>query len=308
MRIPEILPPRDDGVFKTILTHPDAEPVLRDILESILGSPVTDIVVRNVETPVSDINEKRERFDVNCKIGGDRQAEIEMQADPMKGDSAGTRHENIRSRSVFNLCSLHASQPGRGVRYGSLMRSFQIIFCNYTVFPERDGYTSRFSFRAEDGGELSDAVNIIFIELTKLTGLLKKPADEMSPGDMWPIFFKYADNPKYRKLIDELASKKEEINMAARLLASISKDEKERAHYLSRKMFRMDLEHSMAVSRDEGRAEGFRDGEAIGRRDGKVEGKIEVAKNLLLAGLAPADIVRATGLPAAEIEKLIPGA
>jgi predicted transposase/invertase (TIGR01784 family) len=49
-----------------------------------------------------------------------------------------------------------------------------------------------------------------------------------------------------------------------------------------------------------GRAEGF--------RDGKVEGKIEVAENLLLAGLAPADIVRATGLPAAEIEQLIPGA
>ena len=28
--VPELLPPSEDGVFKTLMTHPDAKPVLRD--------------------------------------------------------------------------------------------------------------------------------------------------------------------------------------------------------------------------------------------------------------------------------------
>ncbi|MDR2295472.1 MAG: Rpn family recombination-promoting nuclease/putative transposase, partial [Clostridiales Family XIII bacterium] len=65
--VPEILPPSEDGVFKTLLTHPDAKPVLRDVIASILRIPVTDVHVRNTELPISDVNEKRERLDVNCR-------------------------------------------------------------------------------------------------------------------------------------------------------------------------------------------------------------------------------------------------
>jgi predicted transposase/invertase (TIGR01784 family) len=37
IEIPEILPPSDDGVFKTLLTHHSAKPCLRDIIASIIG-------------------------------------------------------------------------------------------------------------------------------------------------------------------------------------------------------------------------------------------------------------------------------
>jgi hypothetical protein len=36
--VPELLPPSEDGVFKTLLTHPDAMPILRDVVESYLRS------------------------------------------------------------------------------------------------------------------------------------------------------------------------------------------------------------------------------------------------------------------------------
>jgi hypothetical protein len=85
--LPELLPPSEDGVFRTLLTRPSAKPVLRDIISSILQIPVVDVEVRNVELPISDIAEKRERFDVNCKIDGGKQADVEMQTEPMKGDS-----------------------------------------------------------------------------------------------------------------------------------------------------------------------------------------------------------------------------
>ena len=64
----DILPPSDDRIFKTLLTHPDAKPVLMDVVSAAIERPVIDVQVRNIELPVMDINEKYECFDVNCTI------------------------------------------------------------------------------------------------------------------------------------------------------------------------------------------------------------------------------------------------
>jgi predicted transposase/invertase (TIGR01784 family) len=187
--IPTILPAYDDGVFKAILTHPDAGPVLRDAVSSVLLVPVRDVEIRNIEPPITDISDKREKFDVNCKTDSGEQTEIEMQADPMEGDSSDNRHEIIRSRTIYNLCDLHSSQPGRGTRYDKLMRSFQVTFCGYTVFAGREDFVNRFGLRNEAGEELSGAVGVIFVELTKLGKVLKKPRlrDDAS-GDVGGVF------------------------------------------------------------------------------------------------------------------------
>ncbi|MDR1571150.1 MAG: Rpn family recombination-promoting nuclease/putative transposase, partial [Clostridiales Family XIII bacterium] len=81
----DLLPPSEDGVFKSLLTRPEAGPVLRDVLGSFLELPVIDAEVRNVETPIYDVGEKRQRFDINCRLDGNRQAEVEMQTEAMDG-------------------------------------------------------------------------------------------------------------------------------------------------------------------------------------------------------------------------------
>ena len=81
--IPALLPPHEDGIFRTLLTREDAKPVLRDIVESFLRFPVNSVVIKNVELPIADINEKRERFDVTCKVDDGSQLNVEMQADQM---------------------------------------------------------------------------------------------------------------------------------------------------------------------------------------------------------------------------------
>jgi hypothetical protein len=78
--VPELLPPSEDGVFKTLLTHPDAKPVLRDIISSVLQIPVINVEIRNIVLPISDFSEKREELDVNCEIDGGKQADVEMQS------------------------------------------------------------------------------------------------------------------------------------------------------------------------------------------------------------------------------------
>ena len=42
IELSELLPPYKDGVFKTLMTHPDAKPILRDVIESFLRIPVKE--------------------------------------------------------------------------------------------------------------------------------------------------------------------------------------------------------------------------------------------------------------------------
>ncbi|MDR1059947.1 MAG: PD-(D/E)XK nuclease family transposase, partial [Clostridiales bacterium] len=249
--IPEILPPSDDRVFKSLMTHPDGEPVLRGVMSDVLDMQFVSVEVRNVEPPISDINEKQQRFDVNCCAVADsgKQIAAEMQAEPMKGDNAETEHRNIKSRAIRGVCDLYADQPGRGTAYSDFEQSFQITFCGYAVFPKRTDFIRRFSFRDADGAELANDVGIVFIELTKLGEVLKKPVKDMTRLEQWCVFFGCADNPKCRDILNKLNAAREDIRMATELLASISRDERERALFRSRRIAQLDMEHNYAVAR-----------------------------------------------------------
>jgi predicted transposase/invertase (TIGR01784 family) len=206
---------------------------------------------------------------------------------------------------------------------GVLHPRFPITFCGYTVFPERESFISRFSFRDEEGAELLDTVGIVFIELSKLGAVMRKPVKEMTGAKMWGIFFGHGNEPEYRGLLNKMVSAKGEIKMATELLASISRDEIERAHYRSRKMFRMDMEHGLAVSREEGLQQGLQQGmqqglqkglqqghqEGLqeGLQEGRNEKSREIALNLLEIGVPVHTIANTTGLSQAEIEALRSG-
>lgn len=286
--VPELLPPSEDGVFKTLMTHPDAKPVLRDVVESYLGVPVVNVEVRNVELPISDISEKRERFDVNCTVDDGTQFEIEMQSEAISGDSISNNHDIVKSRAVYHLCDLHSGQSGRNIRYDKLMRSYQMTFCDYTIFTDYDNFVRRFDFRDENGAPLSDMVGIIFVELSKLESVKKKPVDTMTGEEMWALFLAYGSDPVHKDLFDKMIAAREEIEMARTVLQTISRDENERARFRARRKFQMDMEHSLIVSREEG----------------EVAARITIARNLLAAGDSVEKVVNVTGLTRNEVESL----
>ena len=76
----DILPPSDDRVFKLILTSPEAKQALMNLISSIIGRTVVDVVLLPNELAPGDTKEKAERFDVNCKIDDGSQVNLEMQA------------------------------------------------------------------------------------------------------------------------------------------------------------------------------------------------------------------------------------
>ena len=234
----DILPPSDDRVFKLILTNQEAKPVLIDLISSIIKRPVVDVEVRNNEIPPNDTQEKAERLDVNCRIDNGSQIDLEMQASRIQEESDG-KHQNLKGKSIYYLCDLHSSQPSKGVRrYDRLARTYQVTFCSYTVFPERTQYVNSFSLRHDEDNELlSDAIQVVYVELSKLQEIMEKSVDNMTDLEKWAVFFQYASEPTYRETVNEVIASKEVLQMAGNLLMSISQDERERAVFRSRRMY-----------------------------------------------------------------------
>ena len=312
----EILPPYDDRIFKAMLTAPEAKPTLLMVSSAIIKQPVVNVIIRNNELPISDTNEKAERFDINCLIDDNSQVDIEMQSSRME-EEAGNDHGNLRARSVYNLCDLHSSQNSKGISYDKLIRSYQVMFCGYTVFPNRASFINTFSMRHEtDKGILHDAIQSIFVELTKLNEVLKKSVAEMSDIEKFSVFLRYADNPDYREIVNRVIESKEGLVVAGEVLMNISQDEREKAIFRNRRIALADYESNMITAerrgRTEGRAEGKVEGREEGREEGRAEGRAEgreetiitVARNAIKMNIPIEDIIILTGLTRDELMKL----
>jgi len=150
----EILPATDDRIFKTLLTHPNAKQVLIDIVKTVTGEKVTDVQIRNNELPVTDEEEKMERFDVNCTIEDGTQVNVEMHCEERV--ETGVVRVNFINKYTYYLTDLHSSQKSVSVKYKNLVRTFQVTFSLHTVFPKRSGFIHRFSLRTSDGEQLTE--------------------------------------------------------------------------------------------------------------------------------------------------------
>ena len=205
-----------------------------------------------------------------------------------------SQHRNLKGKSVYYLTDLHSSQPAKGLRrYDRLTRSYQITFCSYTIFPTTQDYVNSFSMRHNVTGELlSDAISVTFVELSKLGEVVKKPVSDMTALDKWSVFFQYAPDLEHREIVNKVIESEEVLQVAGNLLMSISKNERERAIYRSRRKFQTDRQSDLATAEDNG------------KQIGRAEEKIEIARNALQMKMTVADIVRLTGLTQAEVENL----
>ena len=246
----DILPPSDDRIFKTLLTHPDAKQVLIDIIATVIEQKVLDVQVRNNELPIMDIEEKSERFDVNCTIENGDQVNVEMHCS--ENVEIGITRVSFINKYTYYTTDLHSSQKSKGVKYKDLVRTYQITFSMHTVFPNRKDFVNWFSLRTKDGEQLSDQINLIFIELSKLTSILLKPVTQLTSHEKWSLFLKYASDPMHRIKINDIIKEKEEIGMAATLLQEISKDEHERARLRSRRMYEHDRISDLLTAEEKG--------------------------------------------------------
>ena len=190
----DILPPSNDRIFKALLTHPDAKQVLMDIISTVIEQKVTNVEVRNNELPTMDVDEKAERFDVNCTIDNDEQVNVEMHCS--QSIEVGIKRDNFLKKYAYYLTDLHSSQTSKGKAYTELVKTYQITFSSHSVFPHREDFVSWFSLRAKDGEQFTDQINLIVVELDKLNESLKKPAGQLTSFEKWSLFLNYAQDPE----------------------------------------------------------------------------------------------------------------
>lgn len=302
----DILPPSDDRIFKLILTKEAAVPALQDLVSTIIGRQVANVVVRNSEMLSQDTDEKEERLDINCRVVEDgTQVDLEMQAHRIQEDS-DEDPQNIKGKGIFYACDMHSSQPSKGVRrYDRLAQTWQVTFCTYTVFPKKKSFLNSFSLRHDEDNELlSDMIRIVYVELSKLHEILKKPVGTMTDFEKWAIFFRYANVPKYRKIVNEIIDTKEALGVAGELLMSVSQDEHERAVFRSRRMAETDRMSDLATAEDRGKRIGREEGRKEGIDIGYEKRNKEIAQKLLSLGRPLSEIKVVTSLSEEEIKKL----
>ena len=249
--LPEILPAYEDGIFQAVLTLPESAIALVSAISAFIDRPVVKVLLRNNDAPAREKDGKREQYDINCSVDDENgdQCNVEMMAHAMEDDNIDNDHKNLKYRSVFNLSHLHSNQPGKGKEFSKLVKSYQIMLCNYKVFRHDNSLVERFTYRNEIGIELCEATTSIFVDLTKAREIAKKPVTEMSDIESWVVFLALSNNPRYREIILEITKQKEGIFVAFETLQNISKNADERARFHSRRMWLQDQEHKEAVWR-----------------------------------------------------------
>ena len=216
----DILSPIDDHIFKTLMMHPDAKPALISIISASIDRPVIDAEVRNNELPISDDSEKGERLDVNCTIEGGDQVDVEMHGS--RSEEVDDVHTNFFNKYVYYLTDLHSSQKSKGIPYYKLVRTYQVTFCNYEIYPNRTDFITRATLRSADGFEVSNQINFILFELSKLEELLKKSPCELSSLEQWCIFLRFAADTKRRDVVNKVIAERSEIAVAGTKLKSFN--------------------------------------------------------------------------------------
>jgi len=295
----DILPPYDDYVFKTLLTHPETKPALMDLLSAVTGCEITDVQIRNNELPAADVSEKAERLDVNCNANNDsKQINAEMQGTRI--EEIGGGHENFINKFVYYLTDTHSSQNSKGVEYRDLAQTYQIVFSMYSVFPDSGDYITEINLRTAKGKLVTKQINMIIIELNKLKTVINKPVSEMNSLEMWSVFLGYADDIKYRGVVNEIINKKEVLGLAASVLTSISTNEDERAKLRSRRKAETDYISNMLTAEERGVMTGI----AQGIAQGLARGQQETARAMKLDDVPLETISKYTKLSIAEIQSL----
>ena len=90
------------------------------------------------------------------------------------------------------------------------------------------------------------------------------------------------------------------MDMTENTYRKISQDELEYERREARLKYQLQYNTEISVAREQGLAQGF----AKGRSEGEAQKQREIAKNLKALNLTKEQIAEATGLSAAEIEKL----
>ncbi|WP_425384999.1 Rpn family recombination-promoting nuclease/putative transposase [Wolbachia endosymbiont (group A) of Sturmia bella] len=210
--------------------------------------------------------------------------------------------KGFEKRAQYYAAKAYSRQADKDDQYQDLKEIIFIAIADCILFPDKSEYKSKHTIRDEDTNEhdLKDFY-FIFIELPKFP---KTKEDQLSNiVEKWIYFFKYADETSEEEL-EKIIGSDVIIKKAYEELNRFNWSEKEFIAYEQEIKRILDEQAVLAQKLDDATEKGREEGILIGHEKGRKAEKIEVAKNLLKAGVSIDIIAQTTGLTANEIKDL----
>ena len=247
----DLLDPKVDLVFKAIYTSrcPESKKALIHLLSAVLNRKITKATLASNELAAAGVSEKRSVFDIHVSFDEGDEADIEMN---MK------LRDNMFNRSEYTTARLFGTQEIKGMKYDALKKVYTVTIMNFTLFKGHKNFFDEYMYRNPDGRILSGNTKIIYIELTKLREIEKKPVSEMTGMEKWALVLKNVNNKNKQGLIQEIIESEEGIQMGVKVLETISKDRKEFIRYFHYLKAEIDRESQIIYAHDKGEKKGVR--------------------------------------------------
>ena len=284
MRHPTLL---NDILFKIVFGTQQNEPILRALLNALLGYSGVDRITRvDLINPFNEKNYSDERgvvLDIKAQDGKGRFYNVEVQVES---------EFRYVERSVYYASELLASQLQKGQSFTQLAPTIGISLVDFDLFPDQDDLHSTFVlYDVTHQRKLSDILEMHYIELKKFNE--SKPHALRTPFEKWLHILKYADF--YQSLSSELPPELQEeegIDMAVDAMNRALARDDVRELIEARLKFQRDQATRLEVALQQG------------IEKGRQEGVQHVALRLLSTGLPLDAISQATGLSPEELKAL----
>ena len=279
----DILPPKNDVVFKLLFGDQRNGDLLSDFLKAVIHLPEDDYSEITVVDPHlirKHPDKKLGILDLKIRTKSGKIVHVEIQL---------LDFPQIRERIVFYDAGLITDQIDAGEEYGSIKRVITILITDYVLLPEGSSYHNRFTlYDPESTMEFTDLIEIHTLELPKLP--------------------ETADNYLWHWLRFLRAESKEDLDMVAQASPKLQKTVVKLLELSEDEEARMIYEAEVKAARDErARMRGaFEKGMLQGKTEGRVESKLEIAQKLLKKKMPIEDILEITGLSRDDIETKLP--
>ena len=313
-----LMSPIVDFVFKQIFAgaYKESKILLIDLLNAILGlkeeEKIKEITYLNPYNDKEYKEGKMSILDIKVKTQDDKLIDIEVQIN---------NKDSYRKRALYYWSKMYAETIEEGETYETLKKCIVVNLLDFKLLPETDKYHSIFRIKdIQDNYELVEDLEIHYIELPKFKE--QKSIKLMGDLEKWLVFIKEAGNESKQEVVSNICKESEVIDMASKMLETLSKDEAARQRYYQREKWLLDkksevkyqqiqMERVIKQAKEEvekGKEEGLKKGKEEGLKEGLKEGEIkktiQVVKESLATGL-PIDVIATiTKLSEAEILRI----
>ena len=210
---------------------------------------------------------------------------------------------NYGKRAEYQVSRLETTYLKKGDSWEKAPKVYQITVLDFVCDKTSSEPVSRYAMQTADNRELSNTLNVIFIELPKVIKL-ENSIEKNTALENWAIFLKEADNPKKTRIIQKLTEQEAGLMNAKQSLSSISANQDLWVQQFRQEMFERDYRSGMSAAENRGIAIGEARGEKRGEERGSSEAKLEAARNLINLGISLDIIAQAQALPLETVQKL----